>query len=697
MTRLPRTPALDGIRGLAVAGVLLFHAGVGWLIGGHLGVTVFFALSGFLITSLLLSEHEGSGRVDLRQFWARRAKRLVPALPVALLLVAAVAAWTPNPASHLIQDSVATMTWSANWWFLASGQTYADLFHDPSPLQHTWSLAVEEQFYVLFPLLLVFLARKGRAALGVGIAALLVLSVGIGAWLSLHGATSARLHFGTDTRIAEILAGAGLAVLLQQGRGWRRLSSPLVPAVGVVAGAFLVWSMVTVQDDSRYLQRGGWALTSVATCFLLAAAVQPGRIATALSAWPLVRLGQLSYGAYLFHWPLYLLITKDSAGVDGPMLLLTRLTAVLLLAEVSLRVLELPVRHSRLSLGGGLGTWAVAGTAGVVAVGLGTGAIVLPSLPPATNLPAAEAQGLPGAAQPQQQQQLVGAARQSAPRRVVVQAPRAMAARTAAPAPKHRETRQALPPAFTTDPDKYPVPPVPPSQPGQLRVLVIGDSLADNLAQGLIQWSNTRSDVVVYDLAIPGCPLSRGGERRFTDGRLFPVKKSCGWWADHSTKRWQAMHQFSPQVVVSEDGVNELFDRRLSSWSDWSSPGGNPFDDWLIGEYGNVVRSFGGASQLMLNTPCADWQRYWAFASVPDMDERVMAVNNDQGQVPDITRADLRGRICPGGQYSDTVEGQPDGRPDGLHLSPQASFALARDWLGPQVLLMQKSTKILGS
>ena len=696
MTRLPRTPALDGIRGLAVAGVLLFHAGVGWLVGGHLGVTVFFALSGFLITSLLLSEVEQSGRVDLRGFWARRAKRLVPALPVALLLVAAVAAWTSDPAGHLLQDSVATMTWSANWWFLASGQSYADLFHDPSPLQHTWSLAVEEQYYLLFPLLLLLLVRRGRAAVGVGIAALLVLSVGVGAWLSLHGSTSARLHYGTDTRVAEILAGAGLAVLLQQGRGWRRLASPLWAVLGVAAAAFLAWSMVTVQDDGRYLQRGGWALTAVASCALLAAAVQPGPVATALSAWPLVRLGQLSYGAYLFHWPLYLLITKETAGVDGPLLLLTRLTAVLVLAEVSLRVLELPVRHSGLSLGGGLSAWALAGTAGVVAVGLGTGAIVLPSLPPATDLPVTQAQALPGTVQ-RPQQPVRALPQQPGQRRVVVPAPRAMAVRSAAPAPARRETRQALPPAFTADPDKYPVPPVPAAGPNQLRVLVVGDSLAANLAEGLLRWSHTRSDVVVYDLAVPGCPLSRGGERRFTDGRLFPVKKSCGWWADHGAQRWKAMQQFAPQVVVTEDGVNELFDRRLSSWGDWRSPGSSQFDDWLVGEYGSVVQSFGGASTLMLNTPCADWQRYWAFASVSDMDGRVAAVNADQGRVNGITRADLRGRICPGGQYSDTVEGQPDGRPDGLHLSPEASFALARDWLGPQVLLMHKSTGILGS
>ena len=496
MTRLPRTLALDGVRGLAVAAVVLYHAAPRGLVGGHLGVTLFFALSGFLITSLLLSEHAHTGGIDLRGFWARRAKRLVPALPVALLLVAAVATWTPNPASHLLQDAIATMTWSANWWFLTSGQSYADLFHDPSPLQHTWSLAVEEQYYVLFPLLVLLLVRRGRAVLGLGLAALVVLSLGTGAWLSLHGAGSTRLHYGTDVRVAEILVGALLAAALQQGQGWRRLPAPVAPVLGVGSAAFLVWSVLTVHDDSRYVQRGGWALTALAGCGLLTAAVQPGFVARTLSTWPLVRLGEQSYGAYLFHWPLFLLITKDSTGVDGGLLLLTRLTAVLLLAEASLRVVELPVRLSRLSLAGGLGSWAFAGTAGVVAIGLATGAIVLPSLPPSPGLPTAQVQPVPSIAP---QQGAPGAQQQLQPgrrRTVAAPAPQSLTVRRPSAVPTRHESRTSVPDSFTSDPDTYPVPPVPATTRSQLRVLVVGESLADNLAGGLMRWAQGRTDVV---------------------------------------------------------------------------------------------------------------------------------------------------------------------------------------------------------
>ena len=693
MTRLSRVPALDGVRGLAVGAVLLFHAGVSWAVGGHLGVTVFFALSGFLITSLLLSEHERTGGVDLRAFWARRAKRLVPALPLALVLVAAVAAWTPNPADGLLQDAVATMTWSANWWFLHDGQTYADLFHDPSPLQHTWSLAVEEQYYVVFPLLLLLLVRRGRTALGIGIAALATAAVVDGGWLSQHGATSTRLHYGTDVRVAEILVGAGLAVLLQHGTGWRVLPRWWARAAGCVAAAsclLLLWAVGTVQDDSRFLQRGGWALVALGSCAVLVTAVQPGGVAgRVLGLPPLVRLGQISYGAYLYHWPLYLLIDEQTTGQRGVLLVVLRLTAVLLLAEVSLQVLELPVRQSELNLAGGLTSWALAGTAGVVAVGLGTGAIVLPTLPAPPPL-AVQAQAVAPA--PVRQQPGPALPRQ----RAVAAQPPALIARPAAPSPAARRQVQAIPPAFAQDPDRTPVPPVPAAGPQQLRVAVIGDSLADNLAGGLIAWAQERSDVVVYDLALPGCPLSLGGERRFSTERPFPVKRSCGWWSDWSSERRQAFNQFAPQVVVVEDGVNELFDRRLPDWPQWRAPGDPPFDEWLTQQYSDALANLGEAEVLMVNTPCADWQRYGTFADVNDMDGRITAVNGDQQRVTGISQADLRQRICPGGRYSDDVEGDPNGRPDGLHLSAQASYALARNWLGPLVLVTGKPAGLLG-
>ena len=154
-------PALDGLRALSLAAILLFHSRLPWAAGGFLGVTVFFTLSGFLITSLLLTERARTGSIDLRAFWVRRARRLAPAVLVLLALVAAlVGTGRLASSASLTGDAAATAGWVANWRFVLSGQSYADLFSQPTPFQHMWSLAVEEQFYLLFPgLLLLLLGR----------------------------------------------------------------------------------------------------------------------------------------------------------------------------------------------------------------------------------------------------------------------------------------------------------------------------------------------------------------------------------------------------------------------------------------------------------------------------------------------------------------------------------------------------------
>jgi peptidoglycan/LPS O-acetylase OafA/YrhL len=683
VTRLQHTPALNGVRGIAVAAVLLFHTGVGR--GGHLGVTVFFALSGFLITSLLLAEKESTGRVALRAFWARRAKRLVPALLVTLGFVAAVAAWTTNPARTALGDSVATLTWSTNWWFLWHGTSYADVFSDPSPLQHAWSLAVEEQYYLVFPLLFLLLARGGRRALAIGLALLGIASVATGALLVEAGADSSRLHFGTDTRGAEIVAGALLAVALQRGDAWRRLPRVAAP-VGLVAAIGVLWAFVAEEDDSRFLHRGGWALVAVATCAVIATAVQPGSAASrVLGVRPLVWLGEVSYGAYLYHWPVYLLVDDESTGLTGAWLVLTRLAVVLVLAEISLAVVELPVRLSQMSLPVGTSSWALAGGAGLLAVAFATGAVSLPGPPP---LPAATTQAVAPAVpqQPPQQQAPVPQSQQQGQPRQQAQARHPAVAVTRQPSTVKRSVRrEAVPYAFTRDPDRVPVPPVPQAKEGQLKVAVLGDSLGDNLGRGLSVWSHERSDVVVYDLALPACPLSLGGERRAKAERPFPLKRACHWWDDDSNARRQALDAFAPDVVVLEDGVNELFDRRLSTWSDWRSPGQLSYDNWLVDQYASLRSTLGHAKVLMVNTPCADWERYEVFHQMANVPQRVSAINTDQQRVTGINRADLSARICPNGQYSDTVEGVPNGRPDGLHLSDEAATELARNWLGPLV------------
>src|SRR3954465_13898179 len=212
--RLRHISALDGMRGLAVALVLLFHGGVAQARGGYLGVTMFFTLSGFLITSLLLVEHAGSGRLSLRRFWARRARRLVPALLLTFPLVALVVRLSPQaPPSGLMGDAASSLLWFQNWRLVLAHSSYADLFSLPSPFQHFWSLAVEEQYYLVFPLLaLFFLGRAGKRAFATLLGILIVVSVALGTAMTAHAPTITRAYYGTDSRIAEILIGALLAV-----------------------------------------------------------------------------------------------------------------------------------------------------------------------------------------------------------------------------------------------------------------------------------------------------------------------------------------------------------------------------------------------------------------------------------------------------------------------------------------------------
>jgi peptidoglycan/LPS O-acetylase OafA/YrhL len=209
-------PALDGLRALAVAAVIAYHLGYPWARGGYLGVDTFFVLSGYLITTLLLSESRASGHIDLPAFWIRRARRLLPALLLVLAAIAVYAAWaTPTEAqASLRADGLFALFYSANWHFIADNNSYFDLFASPSLLEHTWSLAIEEQFYVVWPLVVaacLYLGRGRRRVLVVVATAAALASVALMAALA---SDPTRAYFGTDTRVHSLLFGALLAMLL---------------------------------------------------------------------------------------------------------------------------------------------------------------------------------------------------------------------------------------------------------------------------------------------------------------------------------------------------------------------------------------------------------------------------------------------------------------------------------------------------
>ena len=225
-------PALDGIRGTALIAVLFFHSRFGWAKGGFLGVTTFFVLSGFLITGLLLRERDTTGTIRLRSFWERRARRLAPAVVVLLALVTAYVAFaTLRPPHGVVGDAIAASTWVANWRFVFAGHSYADLFSTPSPFQHMWSLAVEEQVYLLLPVTVLLLlgrrrAKANRVRLAIGLTAVALGSTLAMAVLHAPGAAPLHEYYGTDARAAEPVVGALLALALVGSAGLRELPPP---------------------------------------------------------------------------------------------------------------------------------------------------------------------------------------------------------------------------------------------------------------------------------------------------------------------------------------------------------------------------------------------------------------------------------------------------------------------------------------
>jgi peptidoglycan/LPS O-acetylase OafA/YrhL len=331
--------------------VVVYHAGVPFVPGGFLGVDVFFVLSGFLITSLLLAERGSTGRIDLRRFWIRRARRLLPAafLVIGVSLIAA-ALVVPGDLARTRADALASLVYANNWHQLLADHSYFAAFERPSLLLHLWSLAVEEQFYLLWPLALgICLSRLGRRGAAWVTLAAAVASGVLMAVLFEPGRDPSRVYFGTDTHASGLLLGALLAFAWPLGRLGtpRRASAVAVLDVGgAVALVAMLLAMMTWADYDAGIYHGGLALIAVVTAWLIAAAAHPAtRIGRAFAAAPLVWVGKRSYGIYLWHWPV---MTLTRPGVDvhapKPLIVVAQIALTVALAAASYRWVELPLR-----------------------------------------------------------------------------------------------------------------------------------------------------------------------------------------------------------------------------------------------------------------------------------------------------------------------------------------------------------------
>jgi peptidoglycan/LPS O-acetylase OafA/YrhL len=350
--RFPYLPGIDAMRALAVLAVFGYHAGLSWTPGGFLGVDVFFVISGYLITSLLLREFERGGHVALGRFWLRRARRLLPAVAVLIAVSMVIGAiFEPSRVDSLRGDAVSGLFYFANWHFIFGNESYFEHFQTPSLFTHLWSLSVEEQFYLFWPL--VFAAGMklfGRSKLVLGVIAGALGSVAL-AWILFDpGSDASRVYYGTDTHAVGLLAGVALAMVWSPIELRRHRAGPLVgpilDAVGVLALGYIVLSFLHVHDYDLALWHGGYLWLAIATAVLLAVLAHPAaRLGPIIGRKPLLWLGLRSYSFYLWHWPLlvlttYLIDIDLARGILVPLQLL----ATLAVADLSYRYVELPFR-----------------------------------------------------------------------------------------------------------------------------------------------------------------------------------------------------------------------------------------------------------------------------------------------------------------------------------------------------------------
>ncbi|WGV57122.1 acyltransferase family protein [Brevibacillus brevis] len=348
---------IDGLRALAVLAVIIYHLNYDWAPGGLLGVGIFFVLSGYLITDLLIAEWNRNGRLDMKNFWLRRARRLLPALFLMLfVVVAGVAILSPAQLETIRGDVGAAVLYMSNWWLVFHDVSYFEKFGPPSPLGHLWSLAVEEQFYVIWPLVLALGLRflKRRGPIMIITLVLAALSAILMAVLYEPGLDPSRVYYGTDTRVFGLLIGAALAMMWPSRLLTTNISQKAritLDLSGLLSLGILLYSIWNTNQYDDYLYEGGLVLLSVVSAVLVAVLAHP---ASSLAKWmgckPLRWIGVRSYGIYLWHYPVIVwtnpfLAEWEWMAIPGAVL---QLLASILLASLSWKYLEEPIRYGAL-------------------------------------------------------------------------------------------------------------------------------------------------------------------------------------------------------------------------------------------------------------------------------------------------------------------------------------------------------------
>lgn len=689
-------PALDGVRALAVLAVLLFHAEVAGFDGGYLGVSVFFTLSGFLITSLLAAETESAGRVALGSFYARRARRLLPAsvlLVVLVVIAASVTNWF-DAVSDLRAHVVGSLLQVANWVFLAQDGSYQELLQQAagaaSPLEHYWSLAIEEQFYWIWPIAFVGLWKLGRSHRGRlwvlgGITAAFVVAAPVIS--SVWGNDAA--YWASPARAAEILVGAFVAVAI--------IGRRLDPRLWLLAPASLLILAICIVTfpTAGGPAYAGWlpAIGAVSALLLLGLQVE-SPVRRACSAAPLVWLGKISYGVYLFHWPIFVVMNEERMGFDGVALLALRLGLTLAVAQVSFMLYEQPIRKaSRLTVRPTMGFAALA-TVAVIAIAY----VAVPG--PASDYWSTDNEATAAAALEIDDAPLVAVAtvpddatsvdgepveqNEIDPSGSLPAADGAPPATSTPPltvestvASSGEATVEPLP-TTTLTPTASTLPPVPElSRP--VRVIVAGDSTAEAIGAGVVNWAAFSPGVAQAELNIQkGCGFVRGGAYRLDD-EWFDVRDACARWLERDLP--QRIAEANPDVVMMMTTSFDVLDHRYGD-GDGADPA--TLRDTIKSDFAQVTDEAlfnGAASVVWIKAPIPDplWFSRGTDQEQPDRHAVLHSVMDEVAaeRPGDVYVVDLV-------EYFDEVglTDDVDARPDGVHLTPDAATDIVTDHLG---------------
>jgi peptidoglycan/LPS O-acetylase OafA/YrhL len=645
-TGTSRVLALDGLRAFALLIIMGYHFGVGWLQGGFFSLDIFYVLSGYLITGLLLGEWARAARIRLGAFWLRRARRLLPALLVVLVVVTLVVrfAYPAGLYPNLRMADLSALFYFSNWWQIAASGNYFVATGAVSPLTHTWSLAVEEQFYLVWPLVVLAVLHIGKRfdrgieiLLGVSVAGVIASATEMAV---LYGprANITRLYFGTDTHAQSILVGATLAcvlTLVQRRRGLPGMAPTargtaarvVLTVIGLagLAGTLILTKQLTGTDALAY--RGGFLLSALSAAAIIigAVCVAGGPIATVLSLRPLVWMGTVSYGAYLWHFPVFIELDAARTGLTGLTLLAVRGSATFVLAAASYYLVERPVMEGVF--------WRSLTAAGPAIAALGITVVV------------------------------------------VVAGTTAVA--TAAAPVRSTDTiplgeRQALEAtgAFTDHP---------------IRFLLLGDSLAVTAALGLERGSVDHYGVHVINKGVLGCDFDNL-DAISSDQEDIPVS-ACRFWR---TLYAHQVAQFHPEVVGLMAGRFELTDHLLDgNVVSIDQPAWNRHLTTEIDQMVGIL-SAQGAKVVLFTMPYIDPPEAPNGSIYPEnrntrVDEYNQILRRVAARHPGtVTVIDLNKLLDPAGRFQSEVDGVTVRWADGIHIT-RAGGQWAEQFILPTV------------